>query len=161
MHKNIFFSFRRFDPHYARAFKLVSSGYIQSVRLITATLRDPGDLMDAFIQSLHSATLGNLIVDYTIHDIDSCVLLIGEKPKSVYAVCHAHHKEVGSIYSFIYFHYHKCYQIAARKDWDTVSITLYFPSGAIAFLTTIRDCAYGYDQRFEVWLLSISNNSHA
>ena len=81
---------RRFDTHYARAFELVHSGYVDKVRLITSTLRDPRELMPNFLSTYIDSCGGNLIVDYTIHDIDSCLHVLKERPTTVYAVGHAH-----------------------------------------------------------------------
>jgi predicted dehydrogenase len=99
---------RRFDPHYAKAFRLVHNGYVDKVRLITATLRDPAELMPAFLHSYIDSVGTNLIVDYSIHDIDSCVYLMNERPSTVFTLAHAHNELVNararqSVYACIIF----------------------------------------------------------
>lgn len=40
-------------------------------------------------------------------------------------------------------------EIKAINDFDTVVITLYFPSGTIGMIDNSRNSCYGYDQRLE------------
>ncbi len=67
------------------------------------------------------------------HDIDVCRWILGEDPVEVFAIASAFKKEIGEMH-----------------DWDTVLISLKYPSGAIASIDLSRKAAYGYDQRIEV-----------
>ena len=76
---------------------------------------------------------GKIFHDCGSHDIDVCRWIAGEDPCEVYAAASSFNKD-----------------IKALEDWDTVLITLKFPSGVIASIDLSRKAAYGYDQRIEV-----------
>lgn len=67
------------------------------------------------------------------HDLDVCRWILGEDPIEIYSVASAFNPD-----------------IAAINDFDTVLMTLKFPSGAIASVDLSRKACYGYDQRIEV-----------
>lgn len=71
--------------------------------------------------------------DCAIHDIDTVCWLLGEFPHNVFSAAFAHDPEIAKV-----------------GDVDTISITMEFPSGAIATAQVSRHSSYGYDQRVEV-----------
>lgn len=78
--------------------------------------------------------LGGFFKDSTVHDIDMVCWIADELPQTVFAQGHAHRKEFSEI-----------------NDFDSVTVTLKFPSGLIAIIDQDRFSAYGYDQRLEVY----------
>ena len=77
---------------------------------------------------------GGQFVDQTVHDIDTCMWVAGERPHTVYATGFAFYPD-----------------IAAVPDTDTVTVNLQFPSGAMATIDNTRRATYGYDTRLEVY----------
>ena len=73
-------------------------------------------------------------MDQTVHDIDTCMWVAGERPHTVYATGFAFYPD-----------------IAAVPDTDTVTVNLQFPSGAMATIDNTRRATYGYDTRLEVY----------
>jgi len=76
---------------------------------------------------------GRIFHDCGSHDIDLCRWITNENPTEVYTVASAFNKD-----------------IKALDDWDTVLITLKFPSGTLGSIDLSRKACYGYDQRMEV-----------
>jgi len=76
---------------------------------------------------------GGIFHDCGSHDIDLCRWILNEDPIQVFAMASAFRKEIADI-----------------NDFDTVLITLKYPSGAIGSIDLSREAVYGYDQRIEV-----------
>ncbi|RWS27664.1 inositol 2-dehydrogenase-like protein [Leptotrombidium deliense] len=120
---------RRFDPSFRQIKERVASGEIGKIHVIKTCSRDsPLPSMD------YIKTSGGIFHDCGVHDIDLVCWILNEFPISVCTQAH----------SFIP-------EIAALNDFDTVSITMKFPSGAIAIIDLSRLAVYGYDQRLEVF----------
>lgn len=72
--------------------------------------------------------------DCLVHDFDMSCWVLGELPIKVQATATSLIPEIKAI-----------------DDFDTIAFLLTFPSGAIAIGDNSRYCAYGYDQRLEVF----------
>ena len=121
---------RRFDPQIAHLRAAVAAGDIGALRMLQSTSREPAPPPIAYVKSS-----GGYFVDAQIHDIDLMCWIAGELPSEVYAQ--------GS-----------CLvepEIGAAGDVDTAMTILTFPSGAMAWINNCRACAYGFDQRIEVF----------
>src|SRR5689334_21705814 len=70
---------------------------------------------------------GGIFHDCGSHDIELCRWILNEDPSEVYCVASAFRKE-----------------IAAIDDFDTVLVTLKFPSGALGSIDLSREAVYGY-----------------
>jgi myo-inositol 2-dehydrogenase/D-chiro-inositol 1-dehydrogenase len=64
---------------------------------------------------------------FSSHDIGVCRWIVGEDPTEVFAYASAFKKEIKEM-----------------DDWDTVLITLKFPSGALGSIDLSRKACYGY-----------------
>lgn len=121
---------RRFDPQIARLREAVAAGELGRLRMLQSTSREPAPPPISYVESS-----GGYFVDAQIHDIDLMCWIAGERPAEVFAS--------GS-----------CLvdpAIGAAGDVDTAMTILKFPSGAMAWINNCRACAYGFDQRIEVF----------
>jgi myo-inositol 2-dehydrogenase/D-chiro-inositol 1-dehydrogenase len=119
---------RRHDPSFRSLHDSCKKGDIGTVQIIKTTSRDNPVPTLAYLK-----ISGKIFHDCGSHDIDVCRWIAGEDPTEVFAVATAFNKD-----------------IKALEDWDTVLITLKFPSGVIASIDLSRKAVYGYDQRIEV-----------
>lgn len=120
---------RRFDPNFAKAKELLSSGAIGKPEVLKITSRDPGlPSLDYICRS------GGIFLDMTIHDLDMACFLLEDEVVEVYAVGEAlvdpRIKDVG--------------------DVDTAIVNLRFRNGAVGVIDNSRRAVYGYDQRIEI-----------
>jgi myo-inositol 2-dehydrogenase/D-chiro-inositol 1-dehydrogenase len=120
---------RRFDKSFQRVREVVASGEIGRPCIFHIVNRDPEP------PSLEYAkTSGGMFLDMSIHDFDMARFQIGEVDE-VYAIGNVlvapYLKEIG--------------------DVDIDIITLRFTNGVIGSVDNSRQCAYGYDQRLEVF----------
>jgi myo-inositol 2-dehydrogenase/D-chiro-inositol 1-dehydrogenase len=121
---------RRFDPDIAALAAAVCAGEIGRPTMLMSTSREPAPPPIAYVRSS-----GGYFVDATIHDIDLMCWIAGERPVSVLAA--------GScVYDPA---------IGEAGDFDLAMTTLSMPSGALAHINNARSCAYGFDQRVEVF----------
>lgn len=121
---------RRSDSHFLELKKRVDDGHVGRTMIIKSTSRDyPTNCPLAYIK-----ISGGQFVDQTVHDIDICLWVAGERPSSVYATGASFYPD-----------------IAAVPDTDTVTVTLQFPSGAMAVIDNSRRATFGYDTRLEVY----------
>jgi myo-inositol 2-dehydrogenase/D-chiro-inositol 1-dehydrogenase len=121
---------RRLDSQFMDLKKKVDSGVIGRPMIIKSTSRDyPTNCSVEYIK-----ISGGQFVDQTVHDIDMCMWIIGERPHTVMAMGHAFYPD-----------------IAAVPDTDTVTLMLQFPSGVMATIDNSRRATFGYDTRFEVY----------
>jgi len=119
---------RRHDDSFARAREHIRNGGIGKIQMVRTSSRDhPYPTMNYLKIS------GKIFHDCASHDMDMVRWLTGEDPIEVFAVGSAFNSEIGSM-----------------KDWDTIMITMKFPSGVIANIDNSRFAAYGYDQRIEI-----------
>ncbi|CAH2268157.1 jg8164 [Pararge aegeria aegeria] len=89
-----------------------------------------------FIDDLQQvATLrGGVFHDCVVHDFDIACWILGELPVRVHATASGLITEVKAI-----------------DDFDNIAFLLTYPSGTVAIGDNSRFCAYGYDQRLEVF----------
>lgn len=132
---------RRFDPGFRAARARVERGDIGDLEQVIVISRDPGPAPEAYIQSS-----GGIFRDMTIHDFDMVRFFLGDV-ESVYAVG-ANRVEP---------------YIEAAGDLDSVMVTLRSSNGTLASIVNSRRCAFGYDQRVELFgstgMLQASNQT--
>lgn len=128
--KPLFSAFnRRFDPSFTAAQERVRNGEVGHVHVMKTVSRDSP------LPSVDYIKISNGIFhDCMVHDFDLTIWMLGELPIKVTAHGHAHTPE-----------------IAALGDFDTVVVTMYFPSGTLAMIDVSRLSTVGYDQRVEVY----------
>jgi myo-inositol 2-dehydrogenase / D-chiro-inositol 1-dehydrogenase len=120
---------RRFDKSFRKVKEIVSSGKIGRPCIIHIVNRDPEPPSYEY-----SATCGGMFLDMSIHDFDMVRFQIGEV-EEVYAI--------GNVLVAPY--------LKDLGDVDIDVITLKFVDGTIGSIDNSRKCAYGYDQRLEVF----------
>jgi len=121
---------RRYDPAFHRLKQEIAAGRVGRVEVVSITSRDPAPPPPEYV-----ARSGGLFRDMMIHDLDMARWLLGEEPVSVFAR--------GSALVDA--------RIGAAGDIDTAVVVLETASGKLCQITNSRRCAYGYDQRIEVF----------
>jgi len=121
---------RRFDHNFRAVRAAVESGKVGKVELVKITSRDP-----APPSAEYAARSGGIFLDMAIHDFDMVRYLSGEEVESVYV-------QPAVLVDPA---------IGEAGDFDSAVITLKLKSGALAVIDNCRRCAYGYDQRAEVF----------
>lgn len=121
---------RRFDPSFRRVHDTVRGGGLGNVEVISITSRDPAPPPADYV-----ARSGGLFRDMMIHDLDMALWMLGELPEKVYAsgACLVDPA------------------IGEAGDIDTATVIMTTASGVQCQVTNSRRCAYGYDQRLEVF----------
>jgi myo-inositol 2-dehydrogenase/D-chiro-inositol 1-dehydrogenase len=120
---------RRFDPSFRALHERLARGEIGRLELLTITSRDPAPPPPDYIK-----VSGGLFRDMTIHDFDLARHLAGD-------IAEVHALGAGLVDP----------QIAELGDIDTCTVSLRAKSGALVQISNSRRCAYGYDQRIEVF----------
>lgn len=121
---------RRFDPAFDRLQREIVAGRVGRVEVVSITSRDPAPPPPSYV-----ARSGGLFRDMMIHDLDMARWLLGEEPASVYARGSALVDP----------------EIGEAGDIDTAVVVLETARGQLCQITNSRRCAYGYDQRIEVF----------
>jgi len=121
---------RRFDHNFRAIRNAVVSGAIGKVELVKVTSRDP-----APPSAEYAASSGGIFMDMTIHDFDMVRYLSGEEVESVFV-------QPAILVDPA---------IGEAGDFDSAVVTMKLSSGALAVIDNSRRCAYGYDQRAEVF----------
>ena len=121
---------RRFDHNFRAIRAAVESGQVGKVELVKITSRDP-----APPSAEYAARSGGIFLDMAIHDFDMVRYLSGEEVESVYV-------QPAVLVDPA---------IGEAGDFDSAVITPKLSSGALAVIDNSRRCAYGYDQRAEVF----------
>lgn len=120
---------RRFDPGFAQLRQRVLSGVVGKVHVVKTTSRDsPLPSME------YLKTSGGIYQDCIVHDIDLICWVLGEYPINVTSQAHCFRSD-----------------IAEFDDFDTVAVTMKFPSGALGTIDVSRFAVYGYDIRLEAF----------
>jgi myo-inositol 2-dehydrogenase/D-chiro-inositol 1-dehydrogenase len=119
---------RRHDPTFSQLHRTCRSGGIGTLQICKTMSRDNPVPTIAYLK-----ISGGIFHDCGSHDIDLCRWILNEDPSEVYCVASAFRKEIAEI-----------------DDFDTVLVTLKFPSGALGSIDLSREAVYGYDQRIEV-----------
>ncbi len=120
---------RRFDPSFSALARRVASGEIGRVEQVVITSRDPAPPPVSYIEGS-----GGLFRDMMIHDLDMARFLLGEMV------------EVSATGAVLVDP-----AIGEAGDVDAAMVTLRAASGALVHVNNSRRCAYGYDQRLEVF----------
>ena len=120
---------RRFDPSFTSLRGRVLAGEIGGIEQVVITSRDPAPPPLAYIE-----VSGGLFRDMMIHDLDMARFLVGEIAEV--SACGATLIDP---------------RIGEAGDIDTAMVTLRAVSGALVHINNSRRCAYGYDQRLEVF----------
>eukprot|EP00177_Eucheuma_denticulatum_P004651 GFKZ01008458.1.p1 GENE.GFKZ01008458.1~~GFKZ01008458.1.p1 ORF type:complete len:390 (+),score=62.26 GFKZ01008458.1:272-1441(+) len=120
---------RRFDSNFIKVRKAVEDGAVGQVRMFHITSRDPAPPPAAYLEQS-----GGIFLDMTSHDWDIARFVTGAEIESVYVTGNA-------------------FEEAAQeaKDLDTVITVLKMSDGSFGTIDNSRRCAYGYDQRIEVF----------
>ncbi len=130
---------RRFDPSFADARARLAAGEIGDLEQLIIISRDPAPAPAGYI-----ASSGGIFRDMTIHDFDMARFFLGEVV------------EVQAMAANLIEPY-----IAEAGDHDSASVTLRAAGGQLCQIVNSRRCAFGYDQRLEVFgssgMLSVSN----
>jgi myo-inositol 2-dehydrogenase / D-chiro-inositol 1-dehydrogenase len=120
---------RRFDASFKALRDRINAGEIGKLEQVVITSRDPGPPPLAYIESS-----GGLFRDMTIHDFDMARYLMGDM--------HAVNAVGGNLVDPA---------IRQAGDIDSAMVSLVAKSGALCQINNSRRCAYGYDQRIEVF----------
>jgi len=120
---------RRFDPSFRALRDRVMAGEVGCVEQVVITSRDPAPPPAAYV-----AVSGGLFRDMTIHDFDMARYLAGD-------IVEVHAVGANLIDP----------AIAEQGDFDAAMLILRAASGALVHINNSRRCAYGYDQRIEVF----------
>ena len=120
---------RRFDPSFRALRDRAGSGEIGRVEQVVITSRDPSPPPAGYVKGS-----GGLFRDMTIHDFDMARYLAGD----IVAVQAMGANLVDPA-------------IQAAGDIDAAMLVLRARSGALIHINNSRRCAYGYDQRVEVF----------
>ncbi len=123
---------RRFDKSFQKVKEVVASGQIGRPCILHITNRDPEPPSYEY-----SATCGGMFLDMSIHDFDMVRFQIGEV-EQIYAI--------GNVLMAPY--------LKELGDVDIDVISLKFVNGTIGSIDNSRQCAYGYDQRLEVFCIN-------
>ena len=121
---------RRFDHNFRALRKTVAGGGVGKVELVKITSRDPQPP-----SAEYAARSGGIFLDMAIHDFDMVRYLSGDEVESVYV-------QPAVLVDPA---------IGQAGDYDSAVITLRLAGGALAVIDNCRRCAYGYDQRAEVF----------
>jgi len=120
---------RRFDPSFRALGERLHRGEIGRLELVVITSRDPAPPPLSYIRSS-----GGLLRDMTIHDFDMARYLAGD---------------ISQIQAFGANLVDP--KIAKLGDIDTCTVAMRAKSGALLQINNSRRCAYGDDQRIEVF----------
>jgi myo-inositol 2-dehydrogenase/D-chiro-inositol 1-dehydrogenase len=121
---------RRYDPSFAKLKRESHSGAIGKIETVHIISRDPSPPPVEYV-----ARSGGLFRDMMIHDLDMGRWLLGEEPVEVFARGSALVDKA----------------IGAAGDVDTAMVMLRTASGSLCQIANSRRCAFGYDQRVEVF----------
>jgi myo-inositol 2-dehydrogenase/D-chiro-inositol 1-dehydrogenase len=120
---------RRFDPSFRALRDRLQGGEIGALEQVVITSRDPAPPPAQYI-----AGSGGLFRDMTIHDFDMARFLAGD----IVEVQAMGANLVDAA-------------IQTQGDIDAAMLVLRAASGALVHINNSRRCAYGYDQRIEVF----------
>jgi myo-inositol 2-dehydrogenase/D-chiro-inositol 1-dehydrogenase len=120
---------RRFDPTFADIHRRVAAGTVGAVEHLSIVSRDP-----SLPPINYLATSGGIFRDMTIHDLDLARWFLGE----IVEVQATGQNVIDP-------------RVAQIGDIDAATLVLRSASGAVATVVNSRRCAFGYDQRIELF----------
>ncbi len=121
---------RRYDGNHRAVHDAVAAGEVGDIELMHLLSRGPQPPPISYIK-----VSGGQFRDQTIHLFDLASWIAGQDPVEVYATGAALIDPA----------------IGAAGDIDTSIVVLTMPSGALCQIDSSRRCAYGYDERIEVY----------
>jgi myo-inositol 2-dehydrogenase/D-chiro-inositol 1-dehydrogenase len=121
---------RRYDPSFMRLRREIAGGTIGKVETLHIISRDPAPPPVDYVRRS-----GGLFRDMMIHDLDMARWLLGSEPVEVFARGSALVDPA----------------IGAAGDVDTAMVMLRTADGKLCQIANSRRCAFGYDQRIEVF----------
>jgi myo-inositol 2-dehydrogenase/D-chiro-inositol 1-dehydrogenase len=121
---------RRFDPNHLGVREAIQNGQIGKLEMMHLTSRGPQPPPISYVK-----VSGGQFRDQTIHFFDLACWLADEAPVEVYATGAALIDPA----------------IGEAGDVDTSMLILKMPGGALCHIDNSRRCAYGYDERIEVF----------
>lgn len=121
---------RRFDHNFIALQNAVLQGKVGTPEIIRITSRDPAPPPIEYVK-----VSGGLFLDMAIHDFDMARFLAGCEVEEVYVQAAVMVDAA----------------IGEAGDVDTAITTLKMQNGALVVIDNCRRCAYGYDQRAEVF----------
>lgn len=120
---------RRFDPSFSSVNRRVADGEIGDLEQVTIMSRDPEPAPRSYIESS-----GGIFRDMTIHDLDMARYFVPEIVKVTATATNVFSNDIADL-----------------GDFDSAVVTLEGSRGELVTVTNSRHCAYGYDQRLEVF----------
>jgi scyllo-inositol 2-dehydrogenase (NAD+) len=124
---------RRFDPDFQLAFARIEAGEIGRPMLIKSLTHGPG-LPPAWARDL--GTSNGMLAEVNSHDWDTTRWLACSDPERVYA-------EVSNFKG-------ARFGVETPHFYDTALVNVRFQSGALAAISGVCPCEYGYDARVEI-----------
>jgi myo-inositol 2-dehydrogenase / D-chiro-inositol 1-dehydrogenase len=123
---------RRFDNSYVRARHAMESGELGNLLLLKEHNRDPpGPILG---WSTVPAKSGGIFLDTTSHDFDAVRWLSGSEVERVYA------EGAALVYE----------DLRKNGDFDTTTVVMKLTNGALAYVDSCYNTAYGFDARLEM-----------
>ncbi len=123
---------RRFDTSYLRARHAMESGELGKLLLLKEHNRDPpGPILG---WSTVPAKSGGIFLDTTSHDFDAVRWLSGSEVERVYA------EGAALVYD----------DLRKNGDFDTTTVVMKLANGALAYVDSCYNTAYGFDARLEM-----------
>ena len=123
---------RRFDDSYLRARKAMESGELGDLLLLKEHNRDPPAPILGW--STVPAKSGGIFLDTTSHDFDAVRWLSGSEVERVYA------EGAALVYD----------ELRKNGDFDTTTVVMKLTNGALAYVDSCYNTAYGFDARLEM-----------
>ncbi|HYZ64694.1 MAG TPA: inositol 2-dehydrogenase [Acetobacteraceae bacterium] len=120
---------RRFDPSFQALRRRLLAGEIGRLEQVVITSRDPRPPPPEYVR-----VSGGMFRDMTIHDFDMARYLAGEIAEVFAAGANLVDPAIGE-----------------AGDFDAGMVVMRAASGALVHVNNSRRCAYGYDQRVEVF----------
>ena len=120
---------RRFDPSFREVRERAAKGEVGTVRALRIISRDPAPPPAAYLSAS-----GGMFKDMTVHDFDMARYQLGDIMEV---------QAMGSDDGLGMY--------TEAQDFAQAILTLRAASGALCTIVNSRSCAYGYDQRLEVF----------
>uniref|UniRef100_A0A7S2ZAH6 Inositol 2-dehydrogenase n=1 Tax=Rhodosorus marinus TaxID=101924 RepID=A0A7S2ZAH6_9RHOD len=120
---------RRFDPNFRKVKQEILNGAIGDVRMFHITSRDPSPPPAEYLKKS-----GGIFLDMISHDFDMARFVSQSEIDEVFVTGKAFGPEA-----------------AEAEDFDSVVTMLRMKNGSFGTIENSRSCAFGYDQRIEVF----------